>query len=383
MSYLTNCDPIFLDYAAGTPVDPKVAKKMMGYLMLNDTFANPSSISHRFGWRSAKAIEDARKELADLINCDSSEIIWTSGATESNNLAIKGLAISRQAQGNHIITSETEHKSVLNTCQFLEEQGFEVTYLTPESDGILDLEKIDQACRADTILISIMHVNNEIGVIQEIDKIGAIAKKHGIAFHVDAAQGLGKLAINLADLPIDLMSFSAHKIYGPKGVGALYIREKSNLDLSPQMHGGGQERGLRPGTLATHQIVGMGEACAIAKHEMKKDIAHITALSDRFLEGIKNKIAKLNTPVHQSYRGIINVSFNYTGDDPLIIDIEDHMAVSSHSACNSSQAAVSYVLLSLGLKDSVMKNTLRISIGRFSTEKDIDSAIKSIQEVVC
>jgi len=371
-----------MDYAATTPMDPRVAKKMTEYLTLDGEFGNPASRSHAFGWHAESAVEDARKHVADLVNANPKEIIWTSGATESDNLAIKGAAHFYSKKGKHIITSKTEHKAVLDSCRQLEREGFEVTYLDPEPNGLIDLAKLEGAIRDDTILISIMHVNNELGVIQDIEAIGELARSRGIIFHVDAAQSAGKVDIDLSSLKVDLMSFSGHKIYGPKGIGALFVRRKPRVRLEAQMHGGGHERGMRSGTLATHQIVGMGEAFKIAREEMAKDREHIKALRDRLYEGLKDlEEVYVNGDMEHGVPNILNISFNYVEGESLIMALKD-IAVSSGSACTSASLEPSYVLRALGRNDELAHSSIRFSIGRFTTEEDIDYAIVHVREAI-
>lgn len=374
--------PIFLDYAAGTPTDPRVADKMIRYLSPEGIFGNSASRSHRYGWDAEAAVEQAREQVAALVNADPREIVWTSGATESDNLAIKGAAHFYQRKGKHIITCKTEHKAVLDSCRHLEQQGFDVTYLTPASNGIIDLETLKAAIRDDTILISIMHVHNETGVIQDIQAIGELAHAQGAIFHVDAAQSVGKLPLDLSALPVDLMSFSAHKIYGPKGIGALYVQRQPRIRLEAQIHGGGHERGMRSGTLATHQIVGMGEAFRLAGEDRLKDYQHIKTLSDRFCQGLQDMAEiKFNGDLLQRFPGIINVSFNYVEGESLIMALKD-LALSSGSACTSASLEPSYVLRALGLSDELAHSSLRVSIGRFTTAADIDHALKRIHVAV-
>lgn len=374
--------PIYLDYAATTPVDPRVAEKMMQFLTPDTEFGNPASRSHAYGWHADEAVKKAREYVAELVNADPKEIIWTSGATESDNLAIKGVAHFYSKKGKHIVTSKTEHKAVLDTCRQLEREGFEVTYLDPESSGLIDLNKLKDALRDDTILVSIMHVNNEIGVIQDIQAIGEITRERGILFHVDAAQSAGKTAIDLEKMKVDLMSFSAHKIYGPKGMGALYVRRKPRVRLEAQMHGGGHERGLRSGTLATHQIVGMGEAFRLAKLEMELDNERIKKLRDRFLEGIKDiEEIYVNGDLENRIPHNVNVSFNYVEGESLIMAIKD-LAVSSGSACTSASLEPSYVLRAIGRNDELAHSSIRFTFGRFSTDKDVDFAIKLLHDKI-
>ena len=370
--------PIYFDYAATTPVDPRVAKEMMGCLTMDGNFGNPASRSHRFGWQAEEAIDIARNQIAELINADSREIVFTSGATESNNLAIKGAAHFYSKKGKHIITSKTEHKAVLDTCRQLEREGFEVTYLEPQANGIITVEQLESALREDTVLVSIMHVNNEIGIIQDIAAIGEMLRARKVIFHVDAAQSAGKIAIDLSELKVDLMSFSGHKIYGPKGIGALYVRRKPRIRLEAQTHGGGHERGMRSGTLATHQIVGMGEAFRVAKEDMTKDQAHISALSQRLIDGLmKIEETYLNGDRELGYNGIVNISFNYVEGESLMMALKD-LAVSSGSACTSASLEPSYVLRALGLNDEMAHSSIRFSVGRFTTEEEIDHAIEQM-----
>jgi cysteine desulfurase len=365
--------PIYLDYSATTPVDARVAEKMIPYL--TEHFGNPASRSHSFGWVAEKAVENAREEVAKLVNADPREIIWTSGATESNNLAIKGAAHFYSGKGKHIITVQTEHKAVIDPVRELERLGFEATFLQPEPNGLLDLEKFKAAIRPDTVLASVMLVNNEIGVIQDIEAIGNLCREHGIIFHVDSAQATGKVAIDLEKLPVDLMSFSAHKTYGPKGIGALYVRRKPRVRLEAQMHGGGHERGLRSGTLATHQIVGMGEAFRIAREEMELENARIRRLRDRLLSGLQDiEEVYVNGDLKQRVPHNLNISFNFVEGESLIMAVKD-IAVSSGSACTSASLEPSYVLRALGRSDELAHSSIRFSIGRFTTEEDIDYTV--------
>ena len=374
--------PIYLDYSATTPVDPRVAEKMMECLTHEGNFGNPASRSHAFGWQAEAAVEEARAQVAALVNADPKEIIWTSGATESNNLAIKGAAHFYSKKGKHIITLKTEHKAVLDTCRQLEREGFEVTYLEPESDGLLDLAKLTAAIREDTVLISVMHVNNEIGVIQDIKAIGEIAREHKVIFHVDAAQSPGKAPIDLKEMKVDLMSFSAHKIYGPKGIGALYVRRKPRVRIEAQMHGGGHERGMRSGTLPTHQIVGMGEAFRIAKEEMAAENERIRMLRDRLLNGLRDiEEVYINGDLDHRVPHNLNMSFNFVEGESLIMALKD-IAISSGSACTSASLEPSYVLRALGRDDELAHSSLRFSIGRFTTTEDIDYAIDTIKKAV-
>ena len=374
--------PTYMDYSATTPVDKRVAEKMAKYLTIEGDFGNPASRSHYYGWQAEKAVDEARSQVASLVGADSREIVWTSGATESNNLAIKGIANFYHKRGKHIITLKTEHKAVLDTCRQLEREGFEVTYLEPLSNGFLDISVFKNAIREDTILASIMHVNNEIGVIQDIQSIGDICRDHKIFFHVDAAQSVGKISIDLASLPVDLMSFSAHKIYGPKGMGALYVSRKPRVRLEAQMHGGGHERGMRSGTLATHQIVGMGEAFAIANAEMLEEGKKIKQLRDRLLEGFSDmEEVVINGDIEQRVPGNLNISFNYVEGESLMMAISD-VAVSSGSACTSASLEPSYVLRALGRSDELAHSSIRFSIGRYTTEKDVDDTIRLVREKV-
>lgn len=374
--------PIYLDYAATTPVDKRVAEKMMQFMTTDGIFGNPASRSHRFGWQAEEAVDIARNHIADFVNADAREIVFTSGATESNNLAIKGAANFYSKKGKHVVTCKTEHKAVLDACRELERQGFEVTYLEPETNGLIDIEKFKAALREDTVLVSIMHVNNEIGVIQDIVTIGEICREQKIVFHVDAAQSAGKVPIDLQELKVDMMSFSAHKIYGPKGIGALFVRRKPRIRLEAQMHGGGHERGMRSGTLATHQIVGMGEAFRIAKNEMAADSERIFSLRNRLWDGIKDiDEIYVNGDMNQRVAGIFNVSFNYVEGESLIMAIKD-LAVSSGSACTSASLEPSYVLRALGMSDELAHSSIRFSIGRFTTEQEIDYAVELINKSI-
>lgn len=374
--------PIYLDYSATTPVDPRVAEKMMQFLTLGGTFGNPASRSHRFGWQAEEAVDIARNQIADLVCADPREIVFTSGATEADNLAIKGAANFYQKKGKHIITSKTEHKAVLDTCRQLEREGFEVTYLAPPRNGIIDLHELEAAMREDTIVVSIMHVNNEIGVVQDIAAIGEMCRSHGIVFHVDATQSVGKLPIDLSKIKIDLMSFSGHKIYGPKGIGALYVRRKPRIRIEAQMHGGGHERGMRSGTLPVHQIVGMGEAYRIAKEEMVAEVARLSALRHRLWNGIKDiEEVYLNGDLEQGAPNILNVSFNYVEGESLIMALKD-LAVSSGSACTSASLEPSYVLRALGMNDELAHSSIRFSLGSFTTEEEIDYTIDLVQKSI-
>ena len=374
--------PTYMDYSSTTPVDQRVAKKMAKYLTMEGDFGNAASRSHYYGWQAEKAVDEARSQVADLVGADPREIVWTSGATESNNLAIKGIAHFYEKRGKHIITLKTEHKAVLDTCRQLEREGFEVTYLDPLPNGLLDMDVFKKTIREDTILASIMHVNNEIGVIQDLQAIGDICRENKVFFHVDAAQSVGKLEINLESLPVDLMSFSAHKIYGPKGMGALYVSRKPRVRLEAQMHGGGHERGMRSGTLATHQIVGIGEAFAIAKAEMKDEGIRVQKLRDRLLAGFSDmEEVVVNGDLDKRISGNLNISFNYVEGESLMMAISD-VAVSSGSACTSSSLEPSYVLRALGLTDELAHSSIRFSVGRYTTEKDVDDAITLVREKV-
>lgn len=374
--------PIYLDYSATTPVDPRVAEKMMQCLTLDGIFGNPASRSHRFGWQAEEVVDEARNNIADLIGADPREIVFTSGATESNNLAIKGIAHFYQKQGKHIITCKTEHKAVLDPCRYLEGEGFEVTYLDPQPNGLVTLQQLEAAMRDDTILVSLMHVNNEIGVIQDVAAIGELCRARKIFFHVDAAQSVGKIAIDVEAMKIDLLSMSAHKIYGPKGIGALFVRRKPRVRLEAQMHGGGHERGMRSGTLATHQIVGMGEAFRIAKLEMADEEVRIQTLRDRLWQGLKDiEEVYINGDLERRVPGNLNVSFAYVEGESLIMALKD-LAVSSGSACTSASLEPSYVLRALGLSDELAHSSIRFSIGRFTTEEEIDYTVKLLNESI-
>ncbi len=377
---MATTQPIYLDFAATTPVDERVAAKMMPYLARH--FGNPASRSHGYGWQAEEAVEGARAQVAALVNADPKEIVWTSGATESDNLAIKGAARFYARKGKHIVTCKTEHKAVLDSFRELEREGFEVTYLDPQPDGLLDLDRFEQALRPDTILASIMHVNNEIGVIQDIAAIGALCRKHGVFFHVDAAQSTGKVEIDLAKLPVDLMSFSAHKSYGPKGIGALYVRRKPRMRIEPQIHGGGHERGMRSGTLPVHQIVGMGEAYRIAHEEMANEIARIRQLRDRLLRGLTEiDEVYVNGSLEQRVAHNLNVSFAFVEGESLMMAIKD-LAVSSGSACTSASLEPSYVLRAIGRPDELAHSSIRFSLGRTTTEAEIDRAVTLVKSAV-
>ncbi|VAX76648.1 Cysteine desulfurase IscS [Serratia symbiotica] len=371
--------PIYLDYSATTPVDPRVAEKIMQFLTSDGTFGNPASRFHRFGWEAEEAVDIARNQIAELVGADSREIVFTSGATESDNLAIKGAAHIYQKNGKHIITSKTEHQAVLDSCRQLEREGFEVTYLAPQSNGIIDLGALESAIRNDTILVSIMHVNNEIGVVQDIEKIGELCRDRGIIYHVDATQSVGKLPINLSNLKADLMSFSGHKIYGPKGIGALYLRRNPRIRIEAQMHGGGHEYGIRSGTLPVHQIVGLGEACRIAKEEMVTETPRLRSLRDSLWTALKKmEEVYLNGDLEQGAPNILNVSVNYLAGDSMIMALKD-LAVSSGSACTSAKMGPSYVLRALGINDELAQSSIRFSLGRFTTEEEIDYAIQLLR----
>ncbi|MEO9945155.1 MAG: IscS subfamily cysteine desulfurase [Paraglaciecola sp.] len=374
--------PIYLDYSSTTPVDPRVAAKMAECLTTEGVFGNPASRSHKFGWVAEEAVDIGRNQIADLVNADPREIVFTSGATESNNLGIKGAANFYGKKGKHLITVKTEHKAVLDTMRQLEREGFEVTYLDPEPNGLLDLDKLVAAIRPDTILVSVMHVNNEIGVIQDITAIGEICRERKVLFHVDAAQSTGKVPIDLQTMKVDLMSFSAHKTYGPKGIGALYVRRKPRIRLEAQMHGGGHERGMRSGTMATHQIVGMGEAFRIAKEEMGAENERLLMLRNKLWNGIKDMEAVyLNGDMEHRIAGNLNVSFAYVEGESLIMALKD-MAVSSGSACTSASLEPSYVLRALGLNDELAHSSIRFTMGRFTTEAEIDYVIGVIRNAI-
>ncbi len=374
--------PIYFDYSATTPVDPRVAQKMSECLLVDGNFGNPASRSHAFGWKAEEAVENARRQVAELINADPREIVWTSGATESDNLAIKGVAHFYATKGKHIVTSKIEHKAVLDTTRQLEREGFEVTYLEPGEDGIITPALVEAALRDDTILVSVMHVNNEVGTVNDIAAIGELTRARGILFHVDAAQSTGKVAIDLEKMKVDLMSFSAHKTYGPKGIGALYVRRKPRVRLEAQIHGGGHERGMRSGTLATHQIVGMGEAFRIAKEEMATENVRIQALHDRFWKAIEGmEELYLNGSATARVPHNLNVSFNYVEGESLIMALKD-LAVSSGSACTSASLEPSYVLRALGRNDELAHSSIRFTFGRFTTEEEVDYAASKIREAV-
>jgi len=374
--------PIYLDYSATTPIDERVVAEMLKYMGPESSFGNPASRSHSFGWTAEAAVEQARKHVADLVGANPKEIIFTSGATESDNLAIKGAAHFNQKRGKHIVTCKTEHKAVLDSCRQLEREGYEVTYLDPMENGLLDLDVFEKSLRDDTTLVSIMHVNNEIGVIQDIEAIGKICRDRKIIFHVDAAQSAGKVPLNLEELPVDLMSFSAHKIYGPKGVGALYVQRKPRVRIEAQMHGGGHERGMRSGTLATHQIVGMGEAFRIAKEEMAAENERLLKLRNRLYDGVKDmEEVYVNGDIDHRIAGNINISFNYVEGESLLMALKD-LAISSGSACTSASLEPSYVLRALGRNDELAHSSIRFTMGRYTTEEEIDRTIEYVRTAV-
>ena len=374
--------PIYLDYAATTPVDPRVAELMAKCLTIDGVFGNPASRSHIYGWQAEEAIENARGQVAELIKADPREIVWTSGATESNNLAIKGVAFAGKSKGKHIVTSRIEHKAVLDTCDYLETQGFDVTYLEPDSEGLIQPAVVEKALRADTILVSIMHVNNEIGVVNDIAEIGRICQEHKVLFHVDAAQSPGKVDISVHDMGVDLMSLSGHKIYGPKGVGALYVRRTPKVDLDIQIHGGGHERGMRSGTLPTHQIVGMGEAASLCQAEGKQEQARIRQLRDQFYRGISVLgDIQVNGSLEQRIAGNLNVGFGGVDGETLLMSLRQ-LAVSTGSACVSTSVEPSYVLKAMGVNDQLAHASIRFSIGRYTTEKDIEEAVATVVNAV-
>ena len=373
---------IYLDYASTTPVDPRVASKMMEFLTPEGEFGNPASRSHRFGWKADEAVEEARSHVANLVNCDPREIVWTSGATEADNLAIKGVARFYKNKGNHIITSKIEHKAVLDPCRQLEREGFEVTYLDPDDGGLISAESVKEAIKDTTILVSIMHINNELGTVNNLEKIGSIVREHGAFFHVDAAQSTGKIEIDLSNTPVDLMSFSAHKTYGPKGIGALYVRRKPRVRLEALIHGGGHERGMRSGTLATHQIVGMGEAFRIANSEMTKDHKKVNKYHQEFIEKVKEiDHVYINGDTDNKVPNILNVSFNFVEGESLIMGLKD-IAVSSGSACTSASLEPSYVLRALGRKDELAHSSIRFSFGRFTSDDDVKNTLDILGNVV-
>ena len=376
----TKVMPIYMDYSATTPIDPRVAQKMIPYI--TEHFGNPASRSHPYGWEAEEAVEEARAQVAALVNADPREIVFTSGATESDNLALKGIAEFYQDRGKHIITVKTEHKAILDTARELERKGFEVTYLDVLENGLIDLDALKAAIRPDTILVSVMMVNNEIGVIQDIETIGELCRERSVFFHVDAAQATGKVEIDLQQLKVDLMSFSAHKTYGPKGIGALYVRRKPRVRLEAQMHGGGHERGMRSGTLATHQIVGMGEAFRLAKEEMAAENARIKALRDRLWAGLSTmEEVHVNGDMTRRVPHNLNVSFNFVEGESLMMAIKD-VAVSSGSACTSASLEPSYVLRALGRSDELAHSSIRFSVGRFTTEAEVDTVVKLLQDKI-
>jgi len=374
--------PIYLDYAATTPVDKRVAEKMMHYLTTDGIYGNPASRSHAFGWKAEEAVEEARDEVAKLLNADPREIVWTSGATEADNLAIKGVAHFYKDKGKHIITSKIEHKAVLDTCRQLEREGYDITYLSPNEDGIISPNSVEDALRDDTILVSLMHVNNEIGTVTDIDAIGDLTRARKVLFHVDAAQSAGKLSIDMAAMKVDLMSVCAHKVYGPKGVGALYVRRKPRVRLEAMIHGGGHERGMRSGTLPTHQLVGMGEAFRLAREEMSTDTQHILSLRNRLWNQFKDiEEVYVNGTLDKHVAGILNISFNFVEGESLLMALKD-LALSSGSACTSASLEPSYVLRALGRNDELAHSSLRFSVGRFTTEKEIDFAAEKVCNAV-
>ena len=373
---------IYLDYASTTPVDPRVATKMMEFLTPEGEFGNPASRSHRFGWKADEAVEEARSHVANLVNCDPREIVWTSGATEADNLAIKGVARFYKSKGNHIITSKIEHKAVLDPCRQLEREGFEVTYLDPDESGVITPDSVKSAIQDNTVLVSIMHINNELGTVNDIEKIGEVTRKHGAFFHVDAAQSTGKVDIDLQKMCVDLMSFSAHKTYGPKGIGALYVRRKPRVRLEALIHGGGHERGMRSGTLATHQIVGMGEAFRLASKEMKEDHNKIVKFHEKFIDKVKEiDHVYINGDLDNKVPNILNVSFNFVEGESLIMGLKD-IAVSSGSACTSASLEPSYVLRALGRKDELAHSSIRFSFGRFTSDDDVNNTLDILGNVV-
>ncbi len=374
--------PIYLDYSATTPVDPRVAEQMCNCLTLEGNFGNPASRSHPFGWNAEQRVDEAREQVAALLNAHNKEIVWTSGATESNNLAIKGAAHFYQKKGRHIVTVKTEHKAVLDTCRQLEREGYEVTYLAVQTNGLVDPAEFTAALRDDTILASVMHVNNEIGVIQDIDTLGAICREKGVLFHVDAAQSPGKVPIDVQKTPVDLMSLSAHKVYGPKGIGALYVRRKPRVRLEAQMHGGGHERGMRSGTLPTHQIVGMGEAFRIAKAEMVAENARLRVLRDTLQSGLQDmEEVYINGDIQQRIAGNLNISFNFVEGESLMMALKG-LAVSSGSACTSASLEPSYVLRALGREDELAHSSIRFTLGRFTTEADVTEVLQQVHAQV-
>ena len=379
---MTNKSTIYLDYASTTPVDPRVASKMMQYLTPDGEFGNPASRSHRYGWKADDAVEEARSHVANLVHCDPREIVWTSGATEADNLAVKGVARFYKSKGNHIITSKIEHKAVLDPCRQLEREGFEVTYLEPDEGGIIHPRQVKEAIKKNTILVSLMHINNELGTLNDLNAIGEITREAGVFFHVDAAQSTGKVEIDLSVMPVDLMSFSAHKTYGPKGIGALFVRRKPRVRIEALIHGGGHERGMRSGTLAPHQIVGMGEAFRIAKEEMKDDHIKVNAFHEKFLtEAMKIEHAYINGDLNNKVPNILNISFNFVEGESLIMGLKD-VAVSSGSACTSASLEPSYVLRALGRKDELAHSSIRFSFGRFTNDSEVNETLSILHNVV-
>lgn len=370
--------PVYLDYAATTPVDPMVAEAMARCLTLEGQFGNPASRSHLFGWQAEELVENARRDVADLINCDPREIVWTSGATEADNLAIKGVAERHGGKGRHIVSSRVEHKAVLDSCHYLEQKGFEVTYLAPGPDGCIAPEQVAEAIRDDTILVTLMHVNNETGSVNDLAAIGAITRQRQVLFHVDAAQAAGKLPIDLAELPVDLLSLSAHKVYGPKGVGALFVRRDPRVELAAQIHGGGHERGMRSGTLPTHQLVGMGQAFRLAKAQMSEEYQHLSGLREQLLAGLAGVSGwQLHGQTRGGVPGIVNLGFAGVDGESLLLALRQ-IAVSSGSACMSATLEPSYVLKAMGVDDNMAQSALRISFGRFSSSQDIDTALENL-----
>ena len=379
---MTNKSTIYLDYASTTPVDPRVASKMMQYLTPDGEFGNPASRSHRYGWKADDAVEEARSHVANLVHCDPREIVWTSGATEADNLAVKGVARFYKSKGNHIITSKIEHKAVLDPCRQLEREGFEVTYLEPDEGGIIHPRQVKEAIKKNTILVSLMHINNELGTLNDLNAIGEITREAGVFFHVDAAQSTGKVEIDLSVMPVDLMSFSAHKTYGPKGIGALFVRRKPRVRIEALIHGGGHERGMRSGTLAPHQIVGMGEAFRIAKEEMKDDHIKVNAFHEKFVkEAMKIEHAYINGDINNKVPNILNISFNFVEGESLIMGLKD-VAVSSGSACTSASLEPSYVLRALGRKDELAHSSIRFSFGRFTNDSEVNETLSILHNVV-
>lgn len=374
--------PIYLDYAASTPVDPQVAEKMMACLTLDGNFANPASRSHLYGWKAEEAVETARQQVAELIHADPREIVWTSGATESNNLAIKGAAHQYRRKGQHLISSVIEHKAVIDTLKHLETEGYEVTWLKPDAQGLIDPQQVADAIRDDTLLVSVMQVNNEIGTINDIDAIGQVCRQRGVLLHVDAAQSLGKLPIDVQQLPVDLMSFSAHKLYGPKGVGALYVRQQPRVRLEAQIHGGGHERGMRSGTLATHQLVGMGEAARLASEQLAEESSRILGLRNRFWQGVQDLPGvKVHGSMSRRVAGNLNVGVAGVEGELLLMALKD-LAISTGSACTSASVEPSYVLKAIGVPDALAHASLRISFGRFTTQDEVDYAVSHFRQVV-